>query len=74
MKYRPHRGSLDSAMSEMVELEPTLGALAVHLKVPPDTIKVEPYGYDKRIDWDTYMVLIWGVPSGFTDGPLRSES
>ncbi len=70
MKFRPHRGSLDTAMDEMVELQPTVEALATHLKVPASAISVKPYGYDKRIDWDTHMVLVDGSPWGFTDGPL----
>lgn len=70
MKYRPHRGSLDAAMAEMAEVEPTLNALAVHLKVPASSITVKPYGYDKRIEWDTHIVLVDSSPWGFTDGPV----
>ena len=37
----------------------------------PDEVKVEPYGFDSRIGWDTHMVsLKKGGVLGFTNGPL----
>jgi hypothetical protein len=38
-----------------------------------ETTRVEPYGYDTRIGWDTHIVLVNGSAWGFTDGPLPSE-
>jgi hypothetical protein len=80
-KYRPHRGSLDKALAEMVEVD-TLAQLVEHMRksapswYPRDELpnlmntKVEPYGYDHRIDWDTHIVTVNGSPWGFTNGPL----
>lgn len=56
MKYRDHRGGLKESMETVREIEPTLDALAVVLKVPPSAITVETYGYDERIDWHTFLV------------------
>jgi hypothetical protein len=81
-KYRPHRGSLDEAMAEMVEVA-NLSALVAHMRksvadwYPPEelptveTTTVERYGYDNRIGWDTHVVKVNGSVWGFTDGPLQ---
>jgi hypothetical protein len=65
MKYRDHRRGLKESMETMREIEPTIDALAVILKVPPSTVTVEPYGYDHRIGWDTYLVAVEGRAVGF---------
>lgn len=36
----------------------------------PGEVRVEPYCYDDRIEWDTYIVTLDGRATGFTDGPL----
>lgn len=70
MKYRDHRGGLDESMQTMVDMPRDLESLATHLGVKSSSIRVEAYGgFDKRIGWDTYIVLVDGVPFGFTDGP-----
>jgi hypothetical protein len=62
-------------METVREIEPTLDALAVILKVPPSSVTVEPYGgIDKRIGWDTHLVCIDGDAVGFTDGPVRTTA
>lgn len=71
MKYRDHRGGLDDSMATMVEIQPTLAALAHHLKVPANSIRVESYVYDDRIKWDTHIVLVDGRPRGFTDCQIQ---
>lgn len=40
--------------------------------ISPETLHVKAYGYDQRINWDTYIVHsdAMGV-FGFTDGPLK---
>lgn len=80
-KYRPQGSSLDEAMAEVVEVA-DLPALVEHLRksvqdwYPPEelptieTTTVEPYAYDARIRWDTYIVKVNGSVWGFTDGPL----
>jgi hypothetical protein len=79
MKVRPHRRLLAEAMAEVQEIEPTRAALlrwadeSIGGMQPPDLsgLKCEPYTYDDRIKWNTYIVHLpgWGV-LGFTDGPL----
>lgn len=72
MKYRSHRGLLEDSMATVVEIEASLFALADLLHVEPNRITVEPYCYDQRIDWDTYIVCVDGAPWGFTDSALKS--
>jgi hypothetical protein len=60
-------------MATVVEIEPTLAALALILKLPPSAITVRPYRYDQRIAWDTHIVCIEGRACGFTDGPLETD-
>lgn len=65
MKYRDQRGGLKESMETVREIEPTIDALAVILKVPPSAITVERYCYDKRINWDTYLVSVEGHAVGY---------
>jgi hypothetical protein len=67
MKFREQRGGLAESMKTVQEIEPTIDALAVILKVPPSAITVKPYTHDKRIDWDTYLVCVEGNAVGFTN-------
>lgn len=75
--FRPHRGSLAVAMAEVREIDSLAELIAFaeaelgHYSVDVSGLKVEPYCYDTRIDWDTYIVSIpkYGV-IGFTNGPL----
>lgn len=66
MKYRPHRRLLDESMAEVVEFE-NRAALIEHLRkdfaswgvdVQDADIRVEPYGYDDRINWNTHIVCL----------------
>lgn len=80
MKFRPQRGSLLEAMSEVVEMPATLAALTAHLRTlhKPDTfhpfaerdVRVRAYGYDVRINWHTYIVTISGSAVGFTNSEV----
>lgn len=80
MKIREHRGRLEDSMKTVAEIEPTLEAVTAHVNdrlkpwgpVSPERIAVRPYGgFDARIGWDTYIVVLEGYgPFGFTDGPL----
>jgi len=67
IKFRHHRGSLSDSMDTVVQVA-SLQELADILKVEVDTISIKPYGYDKRIDWDTHLVCVNGDAVGFTDG------
>ena len=76
--YRPHRGGLDEAMAEVVEVSGRQ-ELVDHLRKvwmsevneSGSNVAVENYGsIDNRIGWDTHIVLVDGNPYGFTDGPI----
>lgn len=78
--FRPHRGSLDAAMNEVREFnnfDEFLTWLTGYfsewmVEVRADKLLIEPYGYDDRIDWDTYIVTLEGYGVvGFTNGPLE---
>lgn len=83
MKFRTHRGSLAESMETVVDL-PDRAALISHVNAEyrstldimdrgdftDDEIEVAPYGFDKRIGWDTYLVTARGFgPLGMADGP-----
>lgn len=78
MRFREHRGGLAESMATEVELAGR-DALVVHVRallelwgicVRDCAVHVEPYAYDERVGWDTYIVTLdgYGVV-GFTDGP-----
>lgn len=81
MKLRKHRGSLADSMGTVVEISPTYSALldeirksmpSTNVEITEGTVKVNPYGFDDRIGWDSHIVTVdgYGV-HGFTDGPLQ---
>jgi hypothetical protein len=85
--YRPIRGSLKQSMKEVVEV-----ADLDHLKrLIQETlltngklldVKIERYGRDERIKWDTYLVsakLQWTdrtdwFPVGYTNGVFATKN
>lgn len=67
MKYRPQRGSLEESMKEVVDLEPTIEAIAKHLNVEVACVTVTPYVFDERIGWYTSIVTVNGDAVGFTN-------
>lgn len=79
--YRPHRGMLDDSMREVVEVN-DLAALVRHMRrevgrwYPKDELptlentRLEPYCFDARIGWNTYLVTVKGNAWGYTNGPL----
>jgi hypothetical protein len=78
MKYRDNRGSLSRSMDTVQEFKDRAELVAylaedlAHygVTVSDADVKVEPYLYDGRIDWDTYIVTVRGFGvAGFTDGP-----
>lgn len=87
--YRPHRGMLADSMACVAEVE-SFEALVNLMReevadyYPPDQMPtlenttIEPYGgFDKRIGWDTHIVLVNGSAWGFTNGllpPARTPS
>lgn len=77
MKYRPVRGSLDTSMKECVEVSGVRDIFTIlNARIGPpvrlEEIEVKPYGFDKRINWDTHIVTVSGAAVGFTDGPCEN--
>jgi hypothetical protein len=81
MKFREHRGSLWDSMATLVEL-PDRAALLAHcqrlldpfdVQVLDSQLRIEPYTYDDRVRWETWIVSIDGYGViGFTDdGPIK---
>ena len=83
--FRPHRRLLAEAMEEVVELEDKPGLVSHIISTwscfpnheydfNSDTVKVKKYGFDNRINWDTYLVTYEKDDSvhveGFTNGPV----
>ena len=75
MKFREHRGHLYDSMQTLVEVADRK-ALVEHINklyqgYPPvteETLRIEPYGRDDRINWDTYIVTLPGYGViGMTD-------
>ncbi|MEK6883043.1 MAG: hypothetical protein AABY22_25690 [Nanoarchaeota archaeon] len=81
MKIRKHRRFLFESMETVKEIEPNKESIRKFFTENEDfpeiyegNIEVEPYGFDKRIGWDTYIVCINGKAVGFTDGPLLENA
>ena len=66
--YRDHRGSLVDSMSTVQEMS-SFQQLEEHcFKIyGPGEITIRSYGYDARIDWDTFIVCHNGNAMGFTN-------
>jgi len=85
MKLREHRGNLAESMATVIEIPPTLEALKTVInnelsvfgvpEITDNMIRIEPYGFDKRINWNTHIVMIAGYGVyGYIDGPLQETS
>ena len=81
MLFRHHRGSLDEAMRTVVEI-PSKKALLREIKShlsPHDSLKIDNVddisfkhvGWDDRIKWDTYYVIVDGQVLGMSNGTLE---
>ncbi|HKC01397.1 MAG TPA: hypothetical protein VKD23_21615 [Terriglobales bacterium] len=64
--FREQRGSLEESLRTLVTLK-DWPELVAHIRrlfslfpVAEEEISVEPYGYDARIGWQTYIVTIRG--------------
>ena len=76
-KYRDHKGCLADSLETTQEFADK-GALLEYLQktltqgckynLDIKEVTIKPYGYDKRIGWDSHIVHLegWGV-FGFTD-------
>ena len=58
--YRDHRGGLAEAMKTVREVK-SLTEIKEHINqswgMEVEEIRVEPYGFDDRIGWDTHIVI-----------------
>lgn len=78
MQFRWHRGSLDDSMATVRcvrDLPHLLDVIETEFQGVPqvtgENIRIEHYGFDKRIGWDSHVVYLPGYGViGFTDGPL----
>jgi hypothetical protein len=77
--FRPHRGSLADSMAEAHEVtsrqalveEIIASFRRFGVNIPETDVIIEPYSYDARIGWDTWIVKVKGHGvEGFTNGPL----
>lgn len=59
-------------MLSAAEIEATEQAVRSFFSQDPAAgeLRVERYGYDERIGWDTHIVTFGGKVVGYTDGPL----
>ena len=66
-------------METVIEINATKEALMAALREiykfgeMPTEIKIEHYGFDGRIDWDTFIVTSPQGVIGFTDGELDED-
>ncbi len=79
IKFRPAPSSamLSEMMERVFEL-PDRAALIAYLQEEYDfmqpteeNVEVKAHGYDKRINWDTYLVTIGGSAVLFCNGPVE---
>lgn len=80
-QYRDHRGGLSDSMATVQQFQ-TKAELIDYLqqdlyqffpgKYDVSKIEIKYYGYDQRIGWDSYIVLLpsFGV-LGFTDREVK---
>lgn len=82
MQFRQHRGSLADSMETVAVMEPTFKAILNYLKQQgvlgfdqinsTNAFHCKRYGYDERIDWNTYLISVDGHGVvGFTDTPIH---
>jgi hypothetical protein len=65
LRFREHRGSLEDSLRTAVDLK-NRAALVAHIagllrpfrEVTDADIRIEPYKYDERIDWMTWIVSV----------------
>lgn len=81
MQVRPAASNalLSETMAKVVEI-PDWQALLDYLQEhysfwnpTKDNVAITPYGYDDRIEWNTYIITIDGKAALFSNGPLKKE-
>ena len=74
--FRFHRGGLDMSMETVQEInsfEQLMSVAVGDWHINPIKIEIKPYIYDKRIDWDTHMVIIHDGNTGYPIGFLNRK-
>lgn len=70
-EYRDHRGSLDDSMETVREFQSGKELVCyVHSlwgMCGDEVVRVEPFAFDKRINWYTHIVTANGHVVGFTN-------
>ncbi len=68
--FRFHRGSLEDSMETVMEIKSVKHFIS-HMKkywffpFEKVNLQIRKYRYDERIDWDTFLVTLSGIPVGF---------
>lgn len=76
IQVRPVGGSYRRAMAQVTRIEATPAAILAHFAELLEGARIsgevtaERAGYDQRNGWDTYAVLVGGLPCCYADGPL----
>ena len=70
--YRDHRGSLADSLETVQEMS-SFKQLQEHIfkTMGPGEITIKPYGYDKRVDWETFIVCHNGNAMGFCNSDVK---
>lgn len=67
---RKHRGGLAESLATARIIPATWEGLRAYFDDFDGELGLEPYAWDARIGWDTYIVTIDGNCVGFTNGPV----
>lgn len=77
IQVRPVGGSYRRAMAQVARIEATPAAILAHFCEQLEgarisgEVRAERAGYDERNSWDTFTVLVGGLPCCYADGPLQ---
>lgn len=80
MKFRSHKGTLAESMDTVKEVKDLNDVKKIlekeyePYKILPGEITCKYYCYDKRINWDSWIILENGYAIGFSDGQLFGYS
>ena len=78
IQVRPVGGSYRRAMAQAARIEATPAAILAHFGALMEEARIsgevtaEKAGFDQRNGWDTFTVLVGGVPCCYADGPLQA--
>lgn len=76
IQVRPVGGSYRRAMAQVARTEATPAAILAHFAELLEGARIsgevtaERAGYDQRNGWDTFTILVGGVPCCYADGPI----